>query len=77
LSKVVLEQAGWVGALGLGVGAIVCVAFMALARRFDVPVVLDVSTALACVCLIMAIAMASGLMALRVLRRAEPATLLR
>ncbi len=77
LSRVVLEQAGWVGALGLAVGAVVCVAFMALARRFDVPVVLDASTALACVGLIMTIAMASGLMALRVLRRAEPATLLR
>ena len=77
LRRVVLEQAFWVGALGLlGAGALGIV-LMLLAHSQDVPVVLNVPAALACVALVMGLAAVSGLAAMRSLRRADPATLLR
>jgi putative ABC transport system permease protein len=77
LRKVVLEQAFWVGALGLlGAGAL-GVVLMLLARSQDVPVVLNVPAALGCILLVMGLAAVSGLAAMRSLRRADPATLLR
>ncbi len=77
LRRVVLEQAFWVGALGLlGAGAL-GIALMLLARSQDVPVVLTVPAALACIILVMGLAAVSGLAAMRSLRRADPATLLR
>ena len=48
-----------------------------LAQRRDVPVHLDAVTALACGALVMGIALVSGLMAVRTLRHADPALLLR
>ena len=48
-----------------------------LARSQDVPVVLNVPISLACAALIMALATVSGLAAMRSLRRADPASLLR
>jgi putative ABC transport system permease protein len=48
-----------------------------LARSQDVPVVLNVPASLACVVLAMGLAAVSGLAAVRSLRRADPATLLR
>jgi putative ABC transport system permease protein len=77
LRRVVLEQAFWVGALGLlGAGAL-GMALMLLARGQDVPVVLTVPAALACVILVLGLAAVSGLAAMRSLRHADPATLLR
>ncbi len=77
LRRVVLEQAFWVGALGLlGAGALGIV-LMLLARSQDVPVVLNVPAALGCIILVMGLAAVSGLAAMRSLRHADPATLLR
>jgi putative ABC transport system permease protein len=77
LRRVVLEQAFWVGALGLlGAGAL-GMALMLLARDQDVPVVLTVPAALACIILVLGLAAVSGLAAMRSLRHADPATLLR
>lgn len=77
LRWVVLEQAFWVGAIGL-VGATVLGALvLALARSQDVPVVLNIPVTLACMLLALALAAVSGLAAMRSLRRADPATLLR
>ena len=77
LRHVVLEQAFWVGTLGLlGAGALGIV-LMLLARSQDVPVVLTVPAALACVVLVLGLAAVSGLAAMRSLRNADPATLLR
>ena len=77
LRRVVLEQAFWVGALGLlGAGALGLV-LMLLARAQDVPVVLTIPAALACVVLVLGLAAVSGLAAMRSLRHADPATLLR
>ena len=77
LRRVVLEQAFWVGALGLLGAGVLGVALMLLARSQDVPVVLNVPAALACIILVMGLAAVSGLAAMRSLRRADPATLLR
>lgn len=77
LRKVVLEQAFWVGALGLLGASLLGIVLMALARSQDVPVVLSIPAALACIVLVMALAAVSGLAAMRSLRRVDPATLLR
>ncbi|HEV2681857.1 MAG TPA: ABC transporter permease [Rhodanobacter sp.] len=77
LRKVVLEQAFWVGALGLLGAGLLGIVLMLLARSQDVPVVLNVPAALACIILVMGLAAVSGLAAMRSLRRADPATLLR
>ncbi|MEO7065909.1 MAG: ABC transporter permease [Rhodanobacter sp.] len=77
LRHVVLEQAFWVGTLGLlGAGALGIV-LMLFARSQDVPVVLTLPAALACVALVLSLAAVSGLAAMRTLRNADPATLLR
>lgn len=77
LRRVVLEQAFWVGALGLLGASVLGVALLVLARSQDVPVVLNVPAALACIILVMGLAAVSGLAAMRSLRRVDPATLLR
>ncbi|MFC5580802.1 ABC transporter permease [Rhodanobacter terrae] len=77
LRRVVLEQAFWVGALGLLGASALGIVLMMLARSQDVPVVLNVPAALGCIVLVMGLAAVSGLAAMRSLRRADPATLLR
>ncbi|MHB1273168.1 MAG: ABC transporter permease [Rhodanobacter sp.] len=77
LRRVVLEQAFWVGALGLLGAGVLGIVLMLLAHSQDVPVVLNVPAALACIILVMGLAAVSGLAAMRSLRRADPATLLR
>lgn len=77
LRKVVLEQAFWVGALGLLGASVLGIVLLLLARGQDVPVVLSVPAALICIALVMGLAAVSGLAAMRSLRRADPATLLR
>lgn len=77
LRRVVLEQAFWVGALGLLGASVLGVVLMLLARSQDVPVVLSMPAALACIVLVMGLAAISGLAAMRSMRRVDPATLLR
>jgi putative ABC transport system permease protein len=77
LRWVVLEQAFWVGAIGLAGAAVLSTLLIMLARDADVPVVLNVPVTLACLFLIMALAALSGLASMHSLRRADPATLLR
>jgi putative ABC transport system permease protein len=77
LRAVVLEQAGWVGVCGLLAGSLVGALALLLARNQDVPVELTVLSVLLCSALVMAIALLSGLLAVRSLRRADPATLMR
>ena len=66
-----------VGALGLLGAGLLGLVLMLLARSQDVPVVLTVPAAVACILLVMGLAAVSGLAAMRALRRADPATLLR
>lgn len=77
LRKVVMEQAFWVGALGLLGSAVLGVLALALARSRSVPVALGPWATVACLSLCMGLAIVSGLAAMRSLRRADPATLLR
>lgn len=77
LRMVVLEQALWVGVIGV-IGATVLGALLIeLARLRDVPVVFDPQVSIVCVLMVMALAAVSGLLALRSLHRADPAVLLR
>ncbi len=77
LRKVVLEQAFWVGALGLVGSATMGMLLLALARSRSVPVALYPMPTILCLGLTMLLAMVSGLAAMRSLRRADPASLLR
>ena len=77
LRKVVLEQAFWVGALGLIGATVLGVALLVLARSQDVPVVLGPVAAITCITLVMGQATVSGMAAMRSMRRIDPATLLR
>ena len=77
LRRVVLEQAFWVGALGLLGAGLLGIVLLLLARSQNVPVVLNLPAALACIVLVLGLAAVSGLAAMRSLRRADPATLLR
>jgi putative ABC transport system permease protein len=77
LSRVVLEQAGWIGLCGLLVSAVAGSAVLAIAARQAVPVAMNPSTAAVCAGLVLAVALVSGLLSVRGLQRAEPALLLR
>jgi putative ABC transport system permease protein len=77
LRWVVLEQAFWVGAIGLFGAVLLAGLLLLLGHSQDVPVMLNPPVTIACVILVMALAAVSGLFALRSLRRADPATLLR
>jgi len=77
LRHVVLKQSAWVGAFGLVVGGVVTTLIVWLASRRDVPVQLDLPTIAICAAAVMGIALVSGLMAVRALRHADPALLLR
>jgi putative ABC transport system permease protein len=77
LRKVVMEQAFWVGALGLLCSVVIGAILLVIARSRSVPMEMRPLTAAACLTLSMALAIVSGLAAVRSLRRADPASLLR
>lgn len=77
LRKVVMEQAFWVGTLGLLGSSVLAGLLFVLAGHYNVPVELSPVAALACLFLSMILALVSGLAAIRTLRHADPASLLR
>lgn len=77
LRKVIMEQAFWVGALGILCSIVIGMILLVIARNRSVPMELHPLTAAACLALSMALAVVSGLAAMRSLRRADPASLLR
>lgn len=77
LRRVVLEQAAWIGVGGLLLGALFAAGALAVARARDVPAVLGPLEAVGCGVVVLAIALLSGLAAVRGLRRADPLALLR
>lgn len=77
LSRVVLEQAFWIGLIGLAVAAAVSTVLLGLAARHDVPVAMNATVAATCAALVGGLALVSGLLAVRGLLRADPALLLR
>ncbi|HEX7370563.1 MAG TPA: ABC transporter permease [Rhodanobacteraceae bacterium] len=77
LRRVVLEQAAWIGVCGLLAGVLLSLGLIALARFEAVPVELNLVAWIACAALVMGIALVSGAAAVRALRNADPALLLR
>ncbi len=77
LSRVVMEQAGWVGVTGLACGGVLSALVLVLAHGQNVPVAITPLGILACAVLVMGITLLSGLLAVRTLRNADPAKLLR
>ncbi|MDA3920462.1 MAG: ABC transporter permease [Salinisphaera sp.] len=77
LRWVVLEQAFWVGACGVILASVLAGLLIWLAQSENVPVAVSVPVLSACLVLVMVLVGISGLMAMRTLRRADPATLLR
>src|SRR5579875_3489765 len=77
LRRVVLEQAAWIGLFGLIAGLLLSLGLVALAMINDVPVQVNLAAWVVCAVLVMGIALVSGVAAVRALRRADPALLLR
>ena len=77
LRRVVIEQAAWIGASGLLLGIAGAAAALWMASRNDVPIAVEVLPSLACALLVLGISMTSGWAAVRALRQADPASLLR
>ena len=77
LRRVVIEQAAWIGASGLLLGLAGAAAALWMASCNDVPVVVELLPSLACALLVLGISMISGWAAVRALRQADPASLLR
>ncbi|MCV9941268.1 ABC transporter permease [Boseaceae bacterium BT-24-1] len=77
LKAIVVEQAGWVGLCGLLIGAAFSLAAAAVARMGGVPFELSVSIVAIASLVVVAVALAAGLLALRRLQHVDPATLLR
>ncbi|TAN03641.1 MAG: FtsX-like permease family protein [Rhodanobacteraceae bacterium] len=77
LRRVVLEQAAWIGVCGLIAGVLLSLALIGLAKFEEVPVALNLPAWIACAVLVMGIALVSGAAAVRALRSADPALLLR
>jgi putative ABC transport system permease protein len=77
LRRVVLKQAAWIGVGGLVAGGLLSLALIGLAKLQEVPVALSLPAWIACAVLVMGIALVSGVAAVRALRSADPALLLR
>ncbi|CAM3532728.1 FtsX-like permease family protein [Paracidovorax anthurii] len=77
LGRLVIEQACWIGGLGLLLGASASAVLLTLASAHGVPVAMTPFTALACASLVGAVSLLSGIFAMRGLMAADPALLLR
>ncbi len=77
LRRVVMEQAFWVGALGVVGSSVISALLLTLARENGVPVKVDLGVTAVCLGLVMGLAVVSGLSAMRSVRRADPGSLLR
>lgn len=77
LRRIVLAQSLWLAVAGLLLAGILGIGVLALARAYQVPVRIEPGMTLLAVLLVLGVALSSGLLALRQLRRADPAMLLR
>ena len=77
LRRVILEQAFWVGTVGVIVGSVVSLSLALLAHGQDVPISFNYIATIACGALVMAIALISGFLAVGAINHLEPANLLR
>lgn len=77
LRKIVIEQSGWVGAAGLALGLMCSLLVAGLAKLNDIPFEMRASMMLFSAAVVLSVALVAGLLALRRLRHADPAALLR
>lgn len=77
LHQIVVKQAGWVGTIGLSLGLAGSMLAAALARLNAIPFQLEPSIMGLSAVLVLAVALLAGILALRRLRHADPAALLR
>ncbi|GKS75108.1 ABC transporter permease [Acidovorax sp. SUPP950] len=77
LGRLVIEQACWIGGLGLLVAGATSAALLGVAAAYGVPVAMTPRVAAACAVLVGIVALFSGFFAIRGLLRADPALLLR
>jgi putative ABC transport system permease protein len=77
LRRIVLELSFWVGVAGLAATAVLTAAVGALASSSGVPMAFPLDMIIGVGILLMFIAMASGLLALGILKKSQPADLLR
>lgn len=77
LGRLVIEQACWIGGLGLLVAGATSAGLLGVAAAYGVPVAMTPRVAAACAVLVGIVALFSGFFAIRGLLRADPALLLR
>lgn len=77
LGRLVVEQACWIGGLGLLLASAASAALLAVASAYGVPVAMTPTVAAACGVLVGLVALLSGVFAVRGLLGADPALLLR
>ena len=77
LRVIVLELSFWVGVAGLGATAVLCAGVKMLATSGGVPMVFPASNVVTTAVFLLAIAIGSGMMSLGVLKKSQPADLLR
>ncbi|RQO33328.1 ABC transporter permease [Herminiimonas sp. KBW02] len=77
LSRIVIEQSGWIGGAGLIVATLASALLLACAAAYGVPTHMNMPVATICMALVIILALVSGLFALRGLMRADPTLLLR
>ena len=77
LGRLVMEEACWIGGVGLLLAAAASAALLGTAGAYGVPVAMNSPVALGCALLVGLLALASGVLAMRGLLGADPALLLR
>lgn len=77
LRSVVLQQALWVGIVGLAIAGIISALILWIAKLVYIPVALSLPITATCGALVLAVAILSGFVALSQLSKADPAALLR
>jgi putative ABC transport system permease protein len=77
LGRLVVEQAGWIGGLGLVLAALASAALLGAAAAYGVPVAMTPTVGLSCAGMVVLVALLSGFVAMRGVMRADPSMLLR
>jgi putative ABC transport system permease protein len=77
LGRIVLEKSGWIGGFGVAIAALLAGAIVTIADSQFVPIAITAWMAASCAALVMVVALLSGGLAARSLRRADPSMLLR
>ncbi|KQP48568.1 FtsX-like permease family protein [Pseudorhodoferax sp. Leaf274] len=77
LGRLVVEQAGWIGGLGLLLAALASASLLGVAAAYGVPVAMTPAVALSCAAMVVLVALLSGIVAMRGVLRADPSMLLR